>query len=103
MGKRLKLMADYDCWPLWDLDSPGNVDPATLNLSEQLQSDLTAWSATYNNILNRDSGKASFSSEEHELTFNQKGYNLLAALKRELPDKEISYFDHRTNMLVDTD
>lgn len=100
--KRLKLMTDYDCWPLWDPDGPDNVDPSSLNLSEKLIAELNAWAETFDSILNRDTGEASFNSAEDERTFNETGKQLYAALQQELPDVEIFYFDQEKNTVVNS-
>ena len=43
--RRLKLMADYGCHPLWGTVDPeiGDLDPASLPLSAALVADLAAW------------------------------------------------------------
>ena len=48
MGKQIKLMADYQCWPLWNIDEPDNIAPQELPLAEQTieQTDLGDWELT---------------------------------------------------------
>ncbi|MEM7537877.1 MAG: hypothetical protein AAF639_37250 [Chloroflexota bacterium] len=45
----IKLIADYDCWPLWwsGDDKIGNINPNTLPLSGEAIERLTAWSETF--------------------------------------------------------
>lgn len=35
MIKKIKLMADYDCYPVWDMDEIGEIDPSELPLSKE--------------------------------------------------------------------
>lgn len=91
MYKRLKLMADYDCWPLWDLDDPHNVDPHELRLTAELLAELLAWSEMFDGILDRSTGHAAFKSEQQEHAFDQTGRRLLEALRKECPDIEFVY------------
>jgi hypothetical protein len=76
--RRIKVMADYDCWPLWH-DSPpngdiGNIDPLTLPIAAALQTRLLEWAAAYDALLNRDDPAAtlaprpSFDTEGRQLT-----------------------------------
>ena len=53
---RIKLMADYGCWPLWHGDDGevGNIDPRSLPLSKTLIKDLLDWAAKLDNSLDWD-------------------------------------------------
>ena len=53
---RIKLMADYGCWPLWhDADGEvGNIDPRSLPISEALIIDLHEWAAKLDSSLDWD-------------------------------------------------
>lgn len=44
-AKRIKVMADYDRYPLWALDDGryDNIDPEVLGLSPELTRELLAW------------------------------------------------------------
>jgi len=44
---RIKVMADYGCWPRWHDGGGevGNIDPNTLPLSDGLVSALNSWAA----------------------------------------------------------
>jgi len=85
--RTLKLMADYDSFPLWDA-SPGqvgNVDPGSLPISEQLQSELTAWAQSFNQTLNQDDPlNSGFVSTEEEEKFKAEGRALGERLQAEL-------------------
>lgn len=89
-------MPDYECFPLWhdDGDSTGNIDPNTLNLSAALVSKLNNWCSEYDKTLNKSNPKDSgFLSKEKEVAFVVEGYELAKALKSELVDIEVVYYD----------
>lgn len=93
---RLRLMPDYECFPLWEVRPDGvrNVDPGELGMSQQLRSELHEWSATYDATLCRDDPASSgFASPEQERAFEETGRRLWQALRVELGDDvELSYF-----------
>ena len=37
MLRNIKLMPDYYCWPLWDMDSVGNLGPNRLPITPELR------------------------------------------------------------------
>ncbi|NHB62293.1 hypothetical protein [Photorhabdus sp. RW14-46] len=85
--KRIKLMVDYDCYPLW-LDSDdevGNIDPDVLPISDSLKEELNNWSKQYDETLNLDDPLSSgFSTPEAETVFKEKGQYLREKLQTEL-------------------
>jgi hypothetical protein len=85
--KRLKLMPDYQCFPIWNI-SPGeygDVNPAELPISKVLQLDLSRWAAAYDGTLNLEYPPASgFVSEEAGRAFEEEGTRLLTLLRDEL-------------------
>lgn len=98
---QLTLMADYYCYPLWRRETDGvreNIDPATLDISVELQQQLAAWDDQYQAIYRPDDPVASaFTSGEAEARFVRQGYQLLQALQRQLPAVEWRYFDVARN------
>lgn len=85
--KKIKLMADYQCYPLWDIStgSCGDIDPNTLPISNILKRQLNEWSDIFDSTLNIDEPKKSgFKTEEEEKKFKEKGYYLFKALQNEL-------------------
>ncbi|PKE27836.1 hypothetical protein CWS43_24470 [Rahnella sp. AA] len=85
--KIIKLMADYQCFPLWEA-SPGvvgNIDPRDLPISEALQVRLLEWASVYDCTL--DMNDPAFSGFEHaELaeSFKKNGLELVTMLQTEL-------------------
>lgn len=80
-------MADYNCFPLWEA-SPGmvgNINPASLPISDVLQKKLLVWASRYDAILNIDDpAKSMFSSADAEDDFIAAGKDLVARLQKEL-------------------
>ena len=102
--RRIKLMPDYDCWPLWETgDRVGNIDPASLPISESLQERLESWARRYDETLNRQNPTASgFDSPESEAAFEQEGLALHTALKVELgAGSAVLYFSQAKGRLLD--
>lgn len=105
--RRLKLMADYDCWPLWEAgeDLVGNVDPATLPISVELRDRLLRWAERFDAGLNReDPASSEWSSPEERVAFDEEGRDLARALRRELPDGyEFVYFSEVLRRIDDVE
>jgi hypothetical protein len=104
--RRIKLMPDYDCWPLWETgEDVGNIDPASLPISERLQERLEAWARRYDETLNRENPATSgFASSEVESSFEKEGVALCAALMAELGEgSEVVYFSQAIQRLLRED
>lgn len=81
-------MADFDCYPLWDMDDVGDIDPAELPLSEQTIARLLAWQKIYDGIIDWDDpASAGFASEEERVAFEREGISLWQQLQKELGDE----------------
>ena len=88
--RAIKLMPDYQCFPLWEA-SPGdvgNINPENLPISLDLKAELAAWTKIYDATLDVDDPACSgFQSEEAEAEFKRVGNDLAERLKCELgPD-----------------
>jgi hypothetical protein len=85
--RTIKLMADYQCFPLWEA-SPGivgNIDPEDLPISSSLQQRLMAWAEKYTATLDMDDPPCSgFESEQEASEFRQEGEVLVQCLREEL-------------------
>ena len=88
--RTLKLMSDYGCHPLWEASTggTGNVDPASLPLTADLQRALRDWALRYDATLDQDDPRQSgFPNEEREASFMSDGAALAKRLQDELgPD-----------------
>lgn len=93
---RLRLMAEFDCFPLWKQTTDGveNIAPASLAVSPELQRDINAWANAWQATFNRSDPLASgFTSALDEVRFDEAGRELWARLQKELrSDFEVSYF-----------
>lgn len=103
MTKRLKLMPDYDCYPLWYSDSDfGNVEPTTLTLSQATRDRLESWAKKYDDTLNEEyPPNSGFVTPEEEAEFELEGVLLWLQLRRELaPDYEVVYYSYGLGQLL---
>jgi len=85
--KNIKLMADYQCHPIWNIspDEYGDVNPDDLPISQDLKERLAAWARAFDATLNMDYPPDSgFESEEAEAEFKREGYRLAEQLRAEL-------------------
>lgn len=103
---KLRLMADYQCHPLWEKLESGvrNVSPAELPISDALKHALVAWAASYDSTLNQDDpAQSGFPSEREERGFEATGLRLWAALRAELgPTVDVSYFSQESRCELDS-
>jgi hypothetical protein len=97
--RRLKLMPDYQCNPLWEYEEPpgdlyANPDPAELPLTEATVRELRAWAAWFDTFLNMDDPTDSREVlPEETAAFDQAGRRLWGVLREELgPGWVVSYF-----------
>lgn len=104
MRKVLKLMADYQCFPLWkDGGEIGNVNPDDLSLSAELKAALRDWAGAYDKTLNKeyppDSG---FVSPAEEAAFEAEGRRLWKELQAQLGHEyKVVYYSSREGRLLD--
>lgn len=85
--RTIKLMADYDSFPLWEAspDTVGNIDPASLPISDELKFRLGAWAASYDATLNADDPlESGFATPQAEHAFEQEGVEIADQLRAEL-------------------
>ena len=84
---KIKLMPDYQCYPLWGIseNNLGNIDPRSLPISENLILSLMDWAKKYDATLNlEDPLNSGFATKELEFSFKKEGEHLLERLKTEL-------------------
>ncbi|MFM2061582.1 MAG: hypothetical protein RLZZ507_1252 [Cyanobacteriota bacterium] len=104
MTIKIKLMADYGCYPLWwaSFDKAGDIDPETMPLSEEIISRLEKWADIYDAKLNwEDPSSSGFFTLEAEAAFEQEGISLWKQLQTELaPNYEVVYFSEQLRKVV---
>jgi hypothetical protein len=85
--KIIKLMADYQCHPLWDM-TPGeysDINPNDLPIPTNLKQQLTQWAHSYDATLNMDDPITSgFKSDSEKSEFVRIGNELGDKLAQEL-------------------
>jgi len=101
--RKIKLMTDYDCYPLWEEFSDGvdNIAPSSLQISESLAARIDAWGDEYDKTMNREDPAASgFRNEQAIVAFEEEGEALFAELKQELSTGfAVTYFSTQSNSL----
>lgn len=105
MAQQIKLMADYESWPLWwagDAD-PGNIDPHTLPLSSATIARLEAWADAFDATLNQDDPASSdFPSDAAFEAFEAEGRALWLLLREELaPEYQVLYRSLKERRVLD--
>jgi hypothetical protein len=99
--RKLKLMADYGCYPLWEIFSDGtkNVNPNDLPISSELINRLYEWADQYDQTLNREDPISSgFDCSNDERIFGEQGLLIFKNLQNELtPLFEITYYIPEVN------
>ncbi|HUS34868.1 MAG TPA: hypothetical protein VM680_05910 [Verrucomicrobiae bacterium] len=85
--RKIRVAADYQCWPLWEA-SPGkygDINPASLPISDALRADLLEWKSRFDSILNWDDpGSSGFADAAAEQEFKRMGAALAERLQQEL-------------------
>ncbi|MBW4603268.1 MAG: hypothetical protein KME29_27835 [Calothrix sp. FI2-JRJ7] len=104
MPRKIQLMADYGCDPLWWNDEEvGDIDPEDLPLSNDTIERLHRWAYAYDATLNWEDPADSpgFPSLEAKAAFEEEGISLWKQLQKELaPDYEVVYFSNRLRKTV---
>ena len=97
MVKRIKLMPDYNCYPIWDMDEVDNINPQDLPLKTETIHRLNAWADLFECGLDwHDPGGKSLWSEEDTNLYQQEGLSLWHQLHQELtPEYKVYYFSDR--------
>ena len=102
--KQLKLMAEVQCWALWNMVESDNIDPSSLPISKILINDLNDWSDRFDEIYKLDAPNfhmsIGFESEEVENEFYNDGWLLHERLKSEMPNVDFWYRDMRYQELL---
>ncbi|GIG57088.1 hypothetical protein Lfu02_14600 [Longispora fulva] len=97
--RSVRVMADYDCDPLWLIGEGfyANVSPADprLSLTADLAESLRVWAEEYTGTLNRSDPIASgFPTPEAEREFAARGEELARRVRAELSAEwTVFYFD----------
>lgn len=90
-SRRILLMSEYECDPLWTHDPgrSGTISPRDLPLSEALIADLEAWAVSYDGSFNLEDLNNPHWGEAEYAAHDAAGVTLARRLKREMPDRQI--------------
>jgi hypothetical protein len=103
MSKIIKLMADYDCFPTWEVfdDGTENINPDSLDISDQLKKDLEVWSDAYDQTINIDDpGNSKLLNPDLEKKIETEGKRLWSELKKQLnPSYKVLYFSEQSRLI----
>ncbi|QTA85341.1 hypothetical protein [Desulfonema magnum] len=105
MQETIKLMADYECFPLWKCEETGaaNVDTDSLPLSAKTKKRLRSWAECYDSTLNLEYPASSgFATKEDQQAFEEEGKSLCKILVEELKDTyKVVYFSESASELLE--
>ncbi|MEI8633219.1 hypothetical protein P4S72_16590 [Vibrio sp. PP-XX7] len=93
-------MADYECYPIWEIleDGVDNIDPDSLHLPQDIRDSLIHWSQRYDDTLDANNPqKSGFTSTELEDEFETEGKRLFEILKKRLSETYIVTYFSRKN------
>ncbi|MBP0019473.1 MAG: hypothetical protein J7647_18215 [Cyanobacteria bacterium SBLK] len=105
MVKKIKLMADYGCDPLWwdESDIVGDIAPEMLPLAAETIQRLHQWANRYDETLDWDdpANSPGFQNEEDARDFEEEGLNLWQQIQQELsPNYTVSYFSEKLGKVI---
>lgn len=104
MTKTIKLMSDYQCYPLWAMgnEAPANLAPNTLPLSSETLLGLEKWAAMFDSWMDlEEPASTTEPSATQVATFEAEGIRLWKQLRRELaPTYEVYYKSIMQNRLL---
>ena len=102
--RKIKLMTDYEYYPLWEEFSDGisNIAPSSLPIPASLAERIDAWSDDYDKTMNReDPASSGFSSKLAVVEFDEKGRAIFNELKQELDEGfTVTYFSAQSGSLI---
>jgi hypothetical protein len=103
MMKKIKLMAGYNYFPLWDMDEADNLEPEDVSISPTTVERLYSWAKGYDNIINwNEPQEAAFKNASEQEAFEQEGLKLWHQLQLELsPHYQVYYFSEKQHKLLE--
>ena len=101
MKNKLKIMADYQCFPIWGAfdNYSGNINPELLPITDELKEMFSAWRIKYDETLNDENPASSgFRTKEQEYLFDNQGVVLWKALAEQMGELcDVNYFSELKN------
>ena len=93
MKPNIKLLADYQCWPLWHHEGKvvGDIDPRETGVSDALVGDLERWVEVFESHMDlKDPASTRWTKEEAQ--FDSEGRKLCCRLAEELSDRYTIFY-----------
>lgn len=111
MRNALRLMADYECFPLWRPEGGGDLNPADLGLPTELTTRLLAWAEAFDSTLDVENAPAPLpmravflrDGEDEWASFECEGHTLWRLLRVARPDLHVTYFSPLLKREVEPD
>jgi hypothetical protein len=102
----IKIMPDYQCFPLWRIDDTGveNLNPVELPITENLKTMLLDWKKKYDDTLNMsDPISSGFKTDFEENNFEEQGLRIWQQMLAEIENLyQIKYFSAKSGILYDS-
>lgn len=100
MPKKIRLSADYQCYPLWwdGGDNVGEINPETLPLKPETVARLEKWAEIFDSWMDLNDAPHGYDPDDKEFEdFDKEGIALLKELQCELaPDYEVVYHSKKS-------
>lgn len=103
--KIIKVMPEYGCSSIWELNNEGFFEPTdvyelNIELSDSLKETIITWQKKYESTYYQENPiESGFKSEEEEENFEKEGFVIWNKLSKELPEFEVNYFSIKENEL----
>lgn len=94
LPRKIKLYAEYGCWPIWGVNEIYNSPPEKLPLCQETIARLNAWQDAYNSAYNSDYSDewGGFSSQEAYMCWKREGLKLWKQMQQELGQEYEVYY-----------
>lgn len=101
-NRKIKLMAEYNSSPLWDMETADNLELEELPLSGAIRQRLNDWARVYDRLLNWDDpADSAFPDPAAREAFDREGTLIWQQLQAELsPDYQVFYFSEKHHRLL---
>ena len=100
-SRRIKVMADYQCYPLWAMDEGkiGCFAPNHLGVSWELENALWNWASDFDMSLNDEDPAQSLWSDERHRQHIEEGLAIARRIKGELPERKVFAVNHEGTLI----
>lgn len=104
MSKRIRLSADYQCWPLWwdGQEEAGEISPDQLLLNPETVNRIEKWADWFDSWMDFENAPDGKDPDDEEFeSFEWEGIEIWKSLRKELaPDYEVAYNSKKLGILL---